>query len=169
MLDKQDSAQVEALYREYGGLVYRRCLRILRDSDAALTAVQEVFMRFIIRLEQKPEINFARAYLFRTATNICLNTLRDRKPVTELVEEEYAGSAGTDPGVLAEQRLMLAHGLSSLKDDERLALWLHLAEGLTQAEVAEVLGTSRKTVNEMLGRVRASLAGPASAEEAEDD
>jgi RNA polymerase sigma factor (sigma-70 family) len=47
--------------------------------------------------------------------------------------------------------------LSLLNEEERLLMWLHFVEGLTQEEVAEVAGLSRKTVNERLGLIRRRL------------
>ena len=40
-------SQAAELYRTYGPVVYRRCLRILKDPEAAKDATQEVFMKLI--------------------------------------------------------------------------------------------------------------------------
>lgn len=160
MLHPRDVERVESLYVEYGGLVYRRCLRMLHDRDAARVAVQEVFVRYMDQLERERAVGHPRAYLFRTATNLCLNRFRDRKPEQEFAAAEHADQRENDPASLVARRHLLEHGLQRLNEQERLAAWLHYAEGLTQAEVAEVLAVSRKTVNKLLGRVKVRLTQP---------
>lgn len=158
MLRPQDQTSVETLYRLYGGLVYRRCLRMLRDRDEARAAVQEVFVRYMGQLERAREVGNPRAYLFRTATNHCLNRLRDRKPWEELDAESVAGPQGTDPAGLVTSRRQLLEKLEPLAEEERTLVWLCFAEGMSQGEVAEVLSVSRKTVNQRLGELCRRLA-----------
>jgi len=164
MLRPQDQTHVESQYRLYGGLVYRRCLRILQDRDEARAAVQEVFVRYMGQLEQASQVGHPRAYLFRTATNHCLNRLRDRKPWEELDHESLLGPLGADPAGLVEGRRRLLEKLERLTEEERLLVWLHFAEGMTQGEIAEVLSVSRKTVNKKLGELSRRLALPAGGE-----
>src|SRR5512143_3873274 len=67
------------LYREYGPAVYRRCLRLLRDRDAAQDATQEVFVKLVSnmgRLEGRGEVL---PWIYRVATNHCLNLGRNTR------------------------------------------------------------------------------------------
>lgn len=41
------AARADRLYRTYGPAVYRRCLRLLRNRDAALDATQDVFVKLV--------------------------------------------------------------------------------------------------------------------------
>src|SRR5262245_59652880 len=69
---------VEALYRKYGPMVVRRCRRLLGDAAEAWDGAQEVFVRVL-----KRQATLSGAYpsclLYRIATNLSLNRLRDRR------------------------------------------------------------------------------------------
>jgi len=158
MLRKSDSSWVEELYREYGGLVYRRCLRLLRDREEALSGVQEVFLRLMGRMEKEIELGAPRRYLYTAATNYCLNRIRDRKPMADLCDfPELATSESDDPARLAELRAYISLTLEGLTETERLVLYMYYGDGMTQEEIAEAVDLSRKTVLEMLARLKETL------------
>jgi RNA polymerase sigma factor (sigma-70 family) len=69
---------VDALYQKYGPMVLRRCRRILGDDDEALDVMQEVFVRVWTHRETL-DVSYPSSLLFRIATNLSLNRLRDRK------------------------------------------------------------------------------------------
>ena len=50
MGDRQQRAA--ELYRQWGPAVYRRCLKLLRDPEAARDATQEVFVKLVRDLEK---------------------------------------------------------------------------------------------------------------------
>src|SRR5512142_1360611 len=70
------SAEVERLYREYGAVVYRRCLRLLRDREAARDATQEVFVKLLRDMSKLAGRETALPWIYRVATNHCLNVRR---------------------------------------------------------------------------------------------
>jgi len=69
---------VDQLYRQYGPMIIRRCRQLLRDEDQALDATQDVFVRL---LEQRMRLrdDYPSSLLYRMATNLCLNRIRDAK------------------------------------------------------------------------------------------
>ena len=71
--------RVVSLYREYGPAVYRRCLRLLRDSEAARDATQEVFVKLLRDIEKLAARDTALPWIYRVATNHCLNLRRDAR------------------------------------------------------------------------------------------
>ena len=73
-----DEAEVEAIYRRYGPMVVRRCRRLLRDEDEALDVAQEVFVR-VVKHRGRLDHRYPSSLLFRIATNLSLNRLRDRR------------------------------------------------------------------------------------------
>jgi len=147
--------RVEQLYAEYGGMLFRRCLRILGNPEEAECAVQEVFVRVIRRLTREEKVNKARNYMFRAATNYCLNKLRDKGRLPGFVAFEHAGVAGgRSPEQNTADRLLLERCLADLKGTQRLVVYLHLVEGFTQEEVAKTVELSRQTVSKMIRRFR---------------
>ena len=69
----------EALYRTYGPIVYRRCLRLLRDREAARDATQEVFVKLLRDERALADREKAVPWIYRVATNHCLNLRRDAR------------------------------------------------------------------------------------------
>ncbi len=64
-------------------MVLRRCRRLLRNEEEALDACQDVFVRVIER-RVRLDARYPSSLLYRIATNVCLNRLRDsrREPLT---------------------------------------------------------------------------------------
>ena len=138
--------RLTALYREYGPAIYARCCRILADPAAAEDATQETFMRVHRHLDRAPNTHEALRWIYRIATNYCLNELRNQKRRSALLgEQDLALEAVPSEDCLLNRdlgrRLML-----TVSEPVGSAAWLHLVDGLSQAEVAEVLGVSRRTV-----------------------
>jgi RNA polymerase sigma-70 factor (ECF subfamily) len=142
------------LYARYAPVVFRRARRLLgRDADA-WDVVQEVFERMVksgasFRFEARPT-----TWVWRITTNACLNALRARgvrEPVLSAVEDE-----GSDEGVTGiEARELLAKWLQHLDEREVTIATLLFLDGLTQDEVADVLGLSRKTIGREVAELRA--------------
>jgi RNA polymerase sigma-70 factor (ECF subfamily) len=72
-----DETAVGEAFRLYGGAVFRRCVRILRDPDSARDVTQEVFVRCFDRRQGLREGRELLGWLYRVATNLCLNALRN--------------------------------------------------------------------------------------------
>src|SRR5215813_6025428 len=70
--------RLTALYRAYGPVIYARCRRLLGDGGAAEDATQETFMRVYRHLD-KADSREALGWIYRIATNYCLNEIRNRK------------------------------------------------------------------------------------------
>jgi RNA polymerase sigma-70 factor (ECF subfamily) len=149
-----DRAAISALYEQYAPVVYRRARFILgRDADA-WDAVQEVFTRMLtdgaaFRHEARPM-----TWVYRVTTNVSLNLLRSRKlrePLLAVADEP----SGTMSNV--EARQYLSKWLAALTERELEVASLLYLDGLTQQEVADVLGLSRKTIGRDVDALRARL------------
>jgi len=144
-----NDAAVADAFKTYGGAVFRRCLRILRDPEGARDVTQEVFVRCFDRRGGLRDGRELLGWLYRVATNLCLNALRDRKLRRE-TDQQLAPvlSAGGDA---PEARLLW----DLLRDlDERtqaIVVYVHL-DGMTHAEAAEVAQVTDRTVRNCLAR-----------------
>jgi len=140
------------LYREFGPAVYRRCLRLLRDRDAAQDATQEVFMKLVQHMSRLQGRGDALPWIYRVATNHCLNVRRNpwRHAEDELDPDLESGS-GSGAKAIHDRRL--ARELLSRFDEGTQAVAVGvLIDGMERDEVAATLGISRRTVSRRLGR-----------------
>jgi RNA polymerase sigma-70 factor (ECF subfamily) len=118
---------------------------MLDTDQAAEDATQETFVRVHRHIERAPDSREALAWIYRIATNYCLNEIRDRKKRPELREQLPELPDGLGEGRLADRdlaRRLVKH----TPDQLRTIAWLYHVDGLQQDEIANVLGISRRTV-----------------------
>jgi RNA polymerase sigma-70 factor (ECF subfamily) len=150
--------------RRYGAMVLRRCRRLLRDDAEALDACQDVFVRVI---ERRVQLNgqYPSSLLFRIATNVCLNRIRDRgrRPEGHRVgrDDEEALleriACAPEPFGESDARMLLDRLFNRHPESSRTMAVLHFVDGLTLEEVAEVTSMSVSGVRKRLRRLRANL------------
>lgn len=136
--------ELQRLYTQLAPAIHRRARLLLgRDADA-WDVVQEVFEKMLtmgegFRGEAQPM-----TWAWRITTNLCLNHLRSRKlrePKLQLVTDEPVTDQRS-----TEVRQLLNVWLTHLDEREQQIATLLYIDGLTQDEVADVLGLSRKTI-----------------------
>lgn len=149
---------VEDLYRRYGHSVLRRARQILASDDDAAEVLQELFAGLIARPEQFGGHSAPSTFLYAATTHACLRRLRDARNRRRLIDTQVrpwltdvdlrpAGAATAVRAVLAQ-----------LPDDEARAAVYHYLDGMSHAEVAEVLGCSRRHVGNLLERAAQRIA-----------
>ena len=147
-------AQIERLYNQHAGLVHGRCLRILRNEEEAWDATQDVFAR-AIRSWATFDGNATRGtWLYRIATNHCLNVIRDSSGRRQKLDQRKGERPGAGSGPSGQGQLELQDLVRAVMDDmdedlQRLAI-LYWFEDMTQAEIAHEVGLSVPTVRKRL-------------------
>ena len=163
------------------------CYRMLGSTFDADDAVQETMVRAWRGLDRFEGRAALRSWLYRIATNVCLDMLGDRKkrarpmditdsrtadlhnlgaPLAETtwiqpIPDEHALAPDRDPAELAEARetirLAFVAALQHLPPRQRAVLILRDVLRWRASEVAELLGGSVASVNSALQRARATL------------
>ena len=153
-----DAFDVSALTLRYGPMVLRRCRRLLRDEDEALDACQDVFVRVLER-RATLDAQYPSSLLYRIATNVCLNRIRDRGRKPETADDKllYRIAAADEVGPGTEARLLLDRLFQRHPESSRTIAVLHHVDGLTLDEVAEDTGLSVSGVRKRLRRLRHTL------------
>jgi RNA polymerase sigma-70 factor (ECF subfamily) len=152
-----NDSEVEELCARYGGLVLRRCRRLLNREEDARDACQDVFVRVIThgpRLDNR----HGASLLYRIATNVCLNRIRDGRNQPALADEEQLQRiACADSVSRSDARLLLDRLFGRHPESSRTIAVLHYVDGLSLREVAEVTGLSVSGVRKRLRRLRDML------------
>ena len=145
-----ERTEVEALYRAYGSVVHRRARALLGNEAEASDAVQDVFIRVLRSYREFRGQSSPMTWLYRITTNLCLNRLRDRRRRSELHLElaEEQPSVGRRMELTPDVRKLLA----ALPDDAAAAGVYYYLDGMTHEEIAGVLGVSRRTAGNLVGR-----------------
>ncbi|MDP6775535.1 MAG: sigma-70 family RNA polymerase sigma factor [Candidatus Latescibacteria bacterium] len=150
---------IEELYRRFGPMVVRRCRQLLRDEDDANDVAQDVFVQ-LIRNQGRLRDDYPSSLLYRIATNLCLNRIRDRQRMLEdRVEDDILSSIASsdvDERQL-EARSILDRLFRGQLESTRTMAVLYYVDGLTLEEVAEEVGMSVSGVRKRLRGLRGSL------------
>ena len=156
-----DVRSYEELVRRYERLVGRVLYPYARREISVEDLVQETFLRAYDRLE-----TFNPAYRFKTwllaiANNLGVDTLRRRREVVEFNPEAHAPVArGPETEALEADRSQgVQRAVAALPETYGVPLVLRYSEGLSYAEIADVLGITVSAVKSRLFRARNMLAG----------
>jgi RNA polymerase sigma-70 factor (ECF subfamily) len=147
---------LEQLYSAHGRALFVHCLRVLGDAASAEDATQEVFLRVRRHTGRAPDAAEMRPWLFRIATNHCLNELRSRG-VRARTPPQLSMLVTTNQEDSMAAQNDARRFLERLPPRARAIAWLTYVDGMLQHEVAETLGVSRRTVVNYLNQVRTRL------------
>ncbi|MBN9108498.1 MAG: sigma-70 family RNA polymerase sigma factor [Pseudonocardia sp.] len=157
-----DIRAFEQLVRRYQRRIYQLALRMTASRADAEDITQEVFVTAWRRLPELREDAAVVGWLYRTATNRCLNLLRSRKPVAEMDEATVAADRpADDPQRGAEntaRREALVEALGQLPPAQRAVWLLREVHGRSYDEIAELVDTTPDAVRGRLARARVQLA-----------
>ena len=160
----------EGLVKEYEKNVYNLALRMTGDPEDAADMAQDAFIKAYSSLSSFRGDSKFSVWLFRIASNLCLDFLRSRKrrPTVSLSVENDEGEdmefeiadESQSPETLLEQKLTreaVRCGLDSLPPEQRQILLLREIQGLSYEEIAQVLELESGTVKSRIFRARKRL------------
>ncbi len=169
-----DEAEFSRMTEPHRRELHVHCYRMLASFEDAEDAVQETFLRAWRRRETFEGRSTFRAWLYRIATNACLDLLAKRRPEPAaggevwwlqpypdrlLDELPAAGADEPESRALARETIELAYvvAVQHLAPRARAALILRDVLGWPAKEVAAFLGDSVSSVNSALQRARAGM------------
>jgi RNA polymerase sigma-70 factor, ECF subfamily len=150
----------DVLYRSSRDDVYAYVAGMLRDEAAAEEVTAAAFERaYRKRSRFDPKRGEPRAWLFGIARNATLDELRRRGRQAELTTEpeDLDHARPHESAEQAERRLALAAGLATLAGSERELIALKFFAGLSNREIAAVVGVSESNAGTKLHRAVTKL------------
>lgn len=145
IIEKVNSGDAEAfaeLVKNYSGMLYRICSRILCDPHEAEDAVQETFIRawtHFYRYDRKYSLS---TWFSTIACRLCYDILRKRKnrPAETLMSDPETCSDSEDRLIWKESLKELLNVTESLSLKQRTIFVLHEIEGLDHEEISRITG-----------------------------
>jgi RNA polymerase sigma-70 factor (ECF subfamily) len=164
-----DTVSFEILLRRYRLPLVNYFRRMVRDQALAEDLAQEVFLRvYKSRERYQPDARFT-TWLYRIATNLALNAIRDRKDEVSDTPGDDSGGGSTlerfvDSRPSVEQQLVQAdrerlirQAVEALPQNQRLAVILHKYQEVEYRQIAGILSVSESAVKSLLFRAYETL------------
>jgi RNA polymerase sigma-70 factor (ECF subfamily) len=174
MLDVKagDDASFDLLLQKYRRPLVNFLYRMVRDTATAEDLAQEVFLRvYRARKQYSPSAKFT-TWLFRIATNLALNSVRDNRHRQKDVSIDAASSPDEDaapmqlpaPEMRIDEHMIerdradyIRKVISELPEKQRVAVLLHKYEEMDYAEIARILECSESALKSLLFRAYETL------------
>lgn len=166
-----DLQAFEQLFNHYHRGIYNAIYQMVRSDADAADLTQEVFVRAWKSLPRLEAPEAFSSWLYRIATNLTRNWIRDNsrvrhesldQPVGEEEDgpgREVADFSG-DPAAVSQTRATqdaVQRAILGLSEDHRMVVTLHHLEGMAVEEIARIMRCSVGTVKSRLSRARENL------------
>lgn len=162
LLKKGNYAAFDALYTEYSPRILGRLIRLLGQEDTAEELLQDLFFRVWDKRTQIDADQSFRGYLFKIAQNLVYDYFR-KQSLDERYREEFLRNYSELYGHIEEDMIFkqteerLMHSIDNLPPQCRQVYILFKLEGKSYAEISDLLGISKSTINNHLTKANAIL------------
>lgn len=160
-MKRVDEKTFISAYDSYADAIYRYCYFKVYDRERARELMQETFFKAWEYLQKGKEIENLRAFLYRTAHNLCVNEVLKNKPLSLDEMRENIGYDPEDHKQVSPERegeaALMMTKLAGLADNEREVLQLRYVEGLPVKDIADALGEAPNTISVRIHRALARL------------
>jgi RNA polymerase sigma-70 factor (ECF subfamily) len=156
-----DRGALDTLLRRHIDLIHAVCSRLAGNPADAADATQEALIAIVRGLPRFDRRAAPRTWMYRVATNACLDELRRRGRRPRLgLDDAMAQRPDPTPPLdrSVTDRLTLDDALARLPEEFRVAVVLRDVQGMDYAQIAEVLQVPIGTVRSRIARGRQALA-----------
>jgi RNA polymerase sigma-70 factor, ECF subfamily len=160
----RDEKAIRTIVRRYNQRLYRLARSILKDDNDAEDAVQQAYVKAFAGIADFRKESRLGTWLSRIVINVALDSLRRRRPTTELTDAQtdtesttQSGAVSLDPERSLAQReiqLLVEQAIDALPEGFRTVLVARVVEGMSIEETADLLGLRPETVKTRLHRAR---------------
>jgi RNA polymerase sigma-70 factor (ECF subfamily) len=143
-----DGAAFDTLVRRYQQPIYWMALRYVGNDADAKDVAQRALVQAFLKLRQLRKGASFRSWVYRTAANLALNVVRDRKPEAPLADDVAVALAReplVEPMIEVEAQRRLRAAVAKLPPMQRLVVELRVFEELPFAEVAAAADCSENS------------------------
>lgn len=164
-----DKAAFRKLISLYGDKVINTCYRFLLNRQDAEDMAQEVFIEIYKSANAFRGTSKLSTWIYRITVSKCLDEIKKRNRKKRLIAvgkilglEEVANwiAGGTIPDKELEEKEQMnemMQALNGLPDNQRIAFTLSKIEGYSNAEIAEIMGTSQMAVESLVYRAKKKI------------
>jgi RNA polymerase sigma-70 factor (ECF subfamily) len=156
-----DWGAFETIYRRHSTSLYNLAYRMVGNPTDAEDLLQEVFLLVYSKLGSYQGQAALGTWLYRVATNRCLDHLRSRakrnQSKTDSLDQGYERAEVATPKETTAERMDLDRCIAKLPDSYRAAFILYDVQGFEHREVAEILGVAEGTSKSLVHKARLKI------------
>jgi len=137
-----------SIYEKYSKDLYTYLYFKFGNQITINDKIQDAFMQLWLNCKKVIPAK-ARAYLFRVGKNLVLNDIKHQKIVLKYQQTPQKGYTNETPEFLLEEEQFMQKyqlALGKLTEDQRVAFLLNKVKGKRPAEIAEMLGVTRRVI-----------------------
>jgi len=169
-----DEATLIKLYEQFRRPIHSYTYRLLGSLEDADDVTQEVFVRACTSWDGLYEREHLSAWLYRIATNLCVDLLRRRKRISwwplahryhndersEDMANDDTFSFFSDSGGIPEiaERELIRLTLANMPEEYAISLVLSAAQGVSYQEIAEIVGVTPNAAATRISRAKKMFA-----------
>lgn len=150
---ERDCEAFDWLFRTYYGRVENFIRSLLRKDAVAEDLAQDLFCHLWHSRQGLSKVKSFNAYLYTSARNLVIDYLRRSHPDRIIISEipETASDQLTDEQYFAlEKELLIRMAVETFPERRRQIFRMSRFEGMSNAEIAQALGISKKTVENQI-------------------
>lgn len=142
--------EIVRLYQQYVNMVYQICFLYLKNKADTEDAVQTAFIQLLNQKKAFQSEEHVKAWLIRTATNICKNQLKYWWRKNEEIDfvKEFGETDKIDHTL---------ETLLQLPEKYKTVIYMHYYMGYKTEEIAQILNQKHATIRSLLSRGRERL------------
>ncbi len=153
-----DPILYKVIYKRYSGKVYHKCLGMLKSTDEAMDATQDIFIKLYTKIADFEERALLSTWIYRVTYNYCIDMLRKRKKDEKLfspqgdipdIEED-----DDDSGILEIEVKKLKVVLDKIPEGDKAVLMMKYQDDMSIKEIAAILGKTESSIKMKLKRAR---------------
>jgi len=149
------------MYETHFALVHRVCYRYTKNPEEADDLAQEIFLKVHGNFSTFEGNSQPSTWLYRVATNHCLDHLRWKKRQADLLAgygDDLAVSRVPEAAPDNPAKRLFRRLLEGMDAANRQVVFLRFEVGLTHEEIAEICGVSRVAITKRLAKFQAKVA-----------
>ena len=144
--------EIAEIYERHRMTVYRVCYAYMKNRMDTEDVVQETFFRLIRNNPVLKSAEHEKAWLIRTASNVCKDELKRRRRTEESLDDHPELQM---PDMQPHADVLRA--VTELPDKYKTVIYLYYYEGYDSAEIAAMLRLPKSTVRNRLHDARKLL------------